>query len=100
MKKKAKKVVIPGGFVKCNLPFGPIYPKSWSKDMKEGDSFTERGLAIAGMLIITEDGEQYLIGHINQRAGLCDDCQAFEPTTKIFGYKQAWKDDKKSTTQG
>jgi len=52
------------------------------------------------MLIITEDGEQYLIGHINQRAGLCDDCQAFEPTTKIFGYKQAWKDDKKSTTQG
>ena len=86
-----KKIRIPEGFTKCNLPFGPIYPKKWTPKGTKMDSFDERGLNLPGTLIITEDGEQFLIGHINRSAGCCDDCKAFEPETKVIAYKKVWE---------
>lgn len=42
------------------------YGKGW-------DAFQSEGLARPGTLIETDDGT-YLIGHINEVAGICDDC--------------------------
>lgn len=96
MKTMKKKISIPEGFTKCNLPFGPVYrtgrwtvSNDWHKD-----SFDKRGLNLPGTLIITEDGKQFLIGHINKFAGCCDDCKAFEPETKVIAYKKVWEEKK------
>jgi hypothetical protein len=50
------------------------------------NSFSGRGLNKAGTLIETEDGKQYLIGHINELSGICDDCREFENSTIIKRY--------------
>ena len=102
-----------------NLPFGPIYDNK-SIDKKFGilrntknkndqeklnndinelydgmDSFYKRKLNIPGTLIETEDGEQFLIGHINTIRGVCDDCTMFEPDTIVKRYKVVWIEKKK-----
>jgi hypothetical protein len=75
---------LPAGFTKCDLPFGPIYDK---KTLDRKDSFVDRGLNKAGTMVLMGDRETYLIGHINQLAGCCDDCKAFDPETRVLGYK-------------
>jgi len=87
-KQKRKSVRVPDGFEKCGLPFGPVYD---DKTSDEKDSFYRRGLAKAGTMIFMEDGETYLIGHINQLAGTCDDCMAFEKEMKVLGYMKIVK---------
>ena len=77
-------------WIKCGLPFGPIYKRN-SLDHK--DSFTERGLAQAGVLIDTKEGI-FLLGHINQLGGVCDDCKVFEPETIVRKYKVVWQKSK------
>ena len=59
-------------------------------------SFSGLGLAKPGTLIEVEyDGKlnQYLIGHINDEAGICDDCKAFiKNKTIVKRYKIVWQE--------
>jgi hypothetical protein len=78
---------MPDGFERCGLPFGPVYDKT----LEPKDSFTERGLAKAGTIVLMEDGKTYLIGHINRLGGTCDDCMAFDKEEKVLGYMMIFK---------
>jgi len=75
-------------WVELNLPFGPAY----DEHLEYEDSLDKRGLAKPGVLVECENGEQYLIGHINRHRGICDDCEAFGPYTIIKKYKVVWKE--------
>lgn len=55
------------------------------------DSLIARGLNRPGVLIDTEDGV-YLIGHINDQRGVCDDCTAFERGIIVKRYKIVWSE--------
>jgi hypothetical protein len=74
-------------WIKCGLPFGPVYDKKWVKTGEQPDSFTKQGLNRPGTLIKVKlsDGKKktYLIGDINRLCGVCDDCQAFQGDTTI-----------------
>ena len=61
----------------------------------KGDSFCERELHNPGTLVQTEDGI-FLIGDINQLAGVCDDCKAFGNDTIILRYKVIWNKEDES----
>jgi hypothetical protein len=74
---------LPEGFVKCKLPYGPIYGHTLNKK----DSFCNRDLNKPGTLIYMEDGKTYLIGHINPLCGVCDDCVLFDRDSVVLGYK-------------
>ena len=80
MKKLQK---LPSDFIKCKLPYGPIY----ARNLEHKDSFVERGLNKPGTLIFMEDGSTYLIGHINPMLGCCDDCTLFQKEAIVLGYK-------------
>ncbi len=67
------------GWIKYGFPF-----YEWDKK-----SFYTDGLNKAGTLIETEEGE-FLIGHINREAGICDDCLEFPNGTIIKRYKIVW----------
>lgn len=69
------------GWIEYNKPF-------WCSD---GDSFKGEGLNNPGALIETSKGI-YLIGHINEICGVCDDCTQFEPDTIVIRYKIVWKE--------
>jgi len=85
-----KKVRIPEGFTKCGLPFGPIYGAS---SFKGKDSFCERGLNKAGVLILVKGQKSpILIGHINKNGGVCDDCKAFGNEEIVVAYKAIWEE--------
>ena len=71
-----------GVWIEINLPF-------W--DWKENDSFSGRGLNIPGVLIRMKDGEEYLIGHINEIRGVCDDCTEFGSDAIVAAYQFVWK---------
>lgn len=38
-----------------------------------------------------EDGSEYLIGHINQLRGVCDDCTEFGKDEIVKAYKIVWE---------
>ena len=75
-------------WIEINLPYGPIYTNC---TLEEEDSFCERKLNKPGTLIEIEDGSQYLIGHINVVAGVCDDCVEFERDMIVVRYKVVWE---------
>lgn len=77
MKKNSK-------WIKCGLPYGPIYAKNIFDEGKE--SFSKLGLNKPGTIICMEDGTQYLIGDINKFKGVCDDCTAFEKEDIVKEY--------------
>jgi hypothetical protein len=78
-------------WLECNLPYGPIFHKSeHGTPSNELDSFSKRGLAIAGVLIRIK-GKEVLIGHINEMRGICDDCTYFSPEEIVTHYKIVWK---------
>ena len=80
----AKKKINDDGWIKTNLPYGHVYGK---KDWSQLDSFCKRGLNQPGTLIKMKNGDQYLIGDINELRGVCDDCTAFEKDNIVVGYK-------------
>lgn len=51
------------------------------------DTAHARGLLRAGVQIEMEDGKRYLIGHINEQTGACDDCVLFERTDVVRRYR-------------
>lgn len=57
-------------------------------------SWEKFGNADPGVLVEMEDGEQYLIGHMNRYAGVCDCCIKFDPDTIVRRYKVVWKNDR------
>jgi hypothetical protein len=75
-------------WIEINLPFGPLY----DDDFKEKDGFGTRGLKKPGTLIETARGV-FLIGHINEGAGVCNDCVEFEPEEIVLRYKVVWKEE-------
>jgi hypothetical protein len=50
----------------------------------------EDGVIPAGILLEFEDGEQSLIGHVNQMNGLCDDCTADNQIHNAVRHKVVW----------
>lgn len=54
------------------------------------EEFRQRNLSVPGTVIKTYQGE-YLIGDINQLAGVCDCCTEFTPDTIVLAYKVIWK---------
>jgi hypothetical protein len=80
-------------WIELNLPFDNILTTR-----KQDPCFTNMNLDKAGTLIEVElkkeDGNieivQYLIGHINENCGVCDDCVAFERNTIVKRYKIVW----------
>lgn len=70
-----------GVWIEINLPF-------W--DCKENDSFSGRGLNMPGVLIRMKDGAEYLIGHINELRGVCDDCTEFGSDAIVAAYQVVW----------
>lgn len=81
-------------WIKCNIPFGPIYSKDL-RDEDEIDSLAKRKLIQPGVLIKTNekyDGRNvFLIGHINTLGGVCDDCVMFDRATIIKEYCVVWE---------
>lgn len=76
------------GWVDVSIPFGPSYDDS-SGEFKEADSMHKRGLIAAGVLIEMEDGHTFLIGHVNELAGTCDDCSIGKDSV-VKRYKVVW----------
>lgn len=91
MKKEKKPIKIPEDFIPLNIPYGPIYGKKSIFDEEE-DSFSKRELNNPGTLILTENKETFLLGHINCLRGVCDDCTEFSNETIVLGYKVIWKE--------
>ena len=61
------------------IPFGGIF-----------DKFKREGLNKPGTLIVVE-GKQYLIGHINELGGYCDDCVDVYGGDTVEKYKVVWE---------
>jgi hypothetical protein len=73
-------------WIDVNVPFGPCYE---GPNGEESDSFQKRGLVAPGVLIEMEDGHTFLIGHVNELAGTCDDCNIGRGGI-IRRYKVVW----------
>ena len=50
-------------WIDINVPFGPV----WDEQGKTVTSFHSMGLNLPGTLLELENGQMYLIGHINER---------------------------------
>jgi hypothetical protein len=58
-------------------------------------SFVGMKLNVPGTLIEVKSGDdinQYLIGHINDLAGVCDDCRMFPADAIVLRYKNVWNE--------
>lgn len=51
------------------------------------DSFCSRKLNKAGVLIRTANGDEWLIGDMNEICGACDHCRMFKKTEIITAYR-------------
>lgn len=94
------------GWIELGLPYGPIYGDGLDSDgrINQLDSLAKRGLDVPGVLIkiktgphknrngiCCEDGSEiYLIGHINELRGVCDDCTDLDSDTIVLAYKIVW----------
>ena len=70
-------------WIEVNIPF-------WHT--RGGTDFVSLDLNKAGTLIDTEKGI-FLIGHINQVGGICDDCSDFDDDTIVKRYKIVWEEE-------
>lgn len=97
MKMKMRKTMNKIKWIKCNLPYGPIYQAHSAKKRKETgtfmgeeDSFSARKLNVPGTLIKTKKKyggrNEFLIGDINELRGVCDDCVMFDKDAVVVGY--------------
>ena len=80
-------------WINMNLPYGPIFDYAAGYADNEVDSFTKRDLSKAGVLIEVQEETgkmQYLIGHINENRGVCDDCTMFDTDTIVVRYMIVW----------
>ena len=68
------------------IPYGSCY-----LDDIELDSICKRGLNAPGVLIKLADNSEYLIGHINDMRGVCDDCVEFPSEEIVIAYKIVWQ---------
>jgi hypothetical protein len=50
----------------------------------------EEGTCPPGVLLEFEDGEQVLVGHVNQMNGLCNDCTRDEEFRHALRHKVVW----------
>lgn len=72
-----------------------VWDKEYNKNQEEqrreakSKSFCGLDLNKPGTIVETDEG-QYLIGHINETRGVCDDCVQFEHDTIIKRYKIVW----------
>lgn len=72
-----------------------VYPAllAWQEACQEArkqdrsKTFEGMGLAEPGVQIELEDGRRFLIGHINQLRGVCDDCTGFDSTDLVKRYR-------------
>jgi hypothetical protein len=71
------------GWIKVNLPLGPIY--DFSERVKEKKSMDS--ILKPGMLLELKSGEIILVGDINTNGGVCDDCH-YGKETIVKRYKQ------------
>jgi hypothetical protein len=62
----------------------------------DGDSFKKRDLNKPGVLIRLADEREFLIGHINEWRGVCDDCTEFEADEIVKAYKIVWSPEKEN----
>jgi hypothetical protein len=49
------------------------------------------GVIAAGILVEFADGEQSLIGHVNQMNGVCDDCTPDNDIRNAVRHKVVWR---------
>ena len=71
------------GWIKVNLPLGPIY--DFSERVKEKKSMDS--ILKPGMLLELKSGEIILVGDINTNGGVFDDCH-YGKETIVKRYKQ------------
>lgn len=55
------------------------------------DELKEKNLSLPGLMIESEHGHQFLVGHINELGGTCDDCRAISFGTIIKRYRVIWQ---------
>lgn len=55
------------------------------------DELKRKNLSLPGLMIESEDGDQFLVGHINELGGTCDDCRAISFETIIKRYCVIWQ---------
>lgn len=77
-------------WIETNIPFGPIYDADDYPDSGV-DSICDRGLNRAGVLVEIE-GQQKLIGHINQQNGGCGCCGGIRDDEMVTRYAIVWED--------
>lgn len=76
-------------WIELNLPFGHVF----GRGLQALDSFSGRGLNMPGVLVRMQDGAEYLIGHLNEVGGVCDDCRQFPPDAVVSAYCVVWTAD-------
>jgi hypothetical protein len=87
-------------FVKTYYDWYNKQPESKLGDPKQETtpSFSTLGYRKPGVLIeiatCGNETKEYLIGHINQHGGVCDDCVLFDDSTIVKRYKVIWSEDK------
>ena len=69
----------------ANIAWGIASDKIREQDKLR--TFQGRELAQPGVQIEIANGQRFLIGHINQLRGVCDDCTEFESTTVVKRYR-------------
>ncbi len=69
-------------WVTCGLPFDARnQERSFTSDL---------GRANLPGVLVEVNGQRYLIGHINDIRGVCDDCTEFGMDAIVTRYKRVW----------
>ena len=82
----------------------PIGQSRWRKFERSWDAFKKADLVRVGTLVeigrprenrreVVKDRRVYLIGDVNENAGLCSCCGAFEKDAVVYRYVEALSDD-------